>query len=494
MDYERIHKPFAPQSGGFSPGRLRAMLLGVETKRKEREDLEANFSLRSESSESDDRHLAGASTAESCKDVECSISMETTSGHRSREYAIGGSRFRAQDDDCLETESVSSGFEFQRVERAPPHRLVSVAPFSKPAPSKWDDAQKWIASPTSNRVGNKAGGGQARKGGFAGHGSRQPVTKVVLEVEEADTKRVDGSQAKKEFVGVESVNWVTEPYAEVDSGAKPVTIMENPVADIAVSLSQHDSLTSVQSATAFISPAPTVRSVSMRDMGTEMTPIPSQEPSRTGTPVRESAPSPTSSRPTSPPRTALAPTMQVQTVPAACHDDLNKELLSEQEIIKKTRREIMVLGQQLGKTNIAAWASKEEEETDASLSLKTVRVDESMRGVIEARAAAWEEAEKAKYLARFKQEEIKIQAWENHQKAKTEAEMRKIEVEVERMRSHSHERLMNKLATARHRAEEMRAVAEAKRNQQAARTAQQAEFIRRTGRVPSSFFFWSCCR
>lgn len=60
----------------------------------------------------------------------------------------------------------------------------------------------------------------------------------------------------------------------------------------------------------------------------------------------------------------------------------------------------MVLGQQLGKTNIAAWASKEEEETDASLSLKTVRVDESMRGVIEARAAAWEEAEKAKYLAR----------------------------------------------------------------------------------------------
>ncbi|RZR73224.1 hypothetical protein BHM03_00021660 [Ensete ventricosum] len=179
------------------------------------------------------KNLAGASTAESCKDVECSISMETTSGHRSREHAIGGSRFRAQEDDGLDTESVSSGFEFQKVERAPPHRLVPVAPFSKPAPSKWDDAQKWIVSPTSNRVGNKAGGGQARKGGFAGHGSRQPVTKVVLEVEEADTKRVDGSQAKKEFGGVESVNWVTEPYAEVDSGAKPVTIMENPVADIA---------------------------------------------------------------------------------------------------------------------------------------------------------------------------------------------------------------------------------------------------------------------
>lgn len=171
----------------------------------------------------------------------------------------------------------------------------------------------------------------------------------------------------------------------------------------AVSLSQHDPMTSVQSATTFITPAPTVRSVSMRDMGTEMTPIPSQEPSRTGTPVRETSPldSPTSSRPSTPRRTAITSTSQVQTVAVDPHVDSDKKELSEQELLKKTRREIMVLGQQLGKPNIAAWASKEEEETDASISLKTLPRDQSTRSVIEARAAAWEDAEKSKYIARY---------------------------------------------------------------------------------------------
>lgn len=158
----------------------------------------------------------------------------------------------------------------------------------------------------------------------------------------------------------------------------------------------------------------------------------------------------------------------------------------------KTRREIMVLGTQLGKKNIAAWASKEEDK-DASTSLKTIGADQLGKKVIETRAAAWEEAEKAKYMARFKREEMKIQAWENHQKAKTEAEMRKIEVEVERIRGQAQDRLMNKLAATRHKAEEKRAAAEAKRNRRAAKTEQQAEYIRRTGRVPSSFTFCGCC-
>lgn len=137
----------------------------------------------------------------------------------------------------------------------------------------------------------------------------------------------------------------------------------------------------------------------MRDMGTEMTPIASHEPSRTGTPVKASTPmrSPTSSRPSTPGRTAPAPS---PTNPLNNHLDLNNEL-SEKEIQMKTRREIMVLGAQLGKMNIAAWASKEEEDKDASTSLKTVAVEQPTKSVNETRAAAWEEAEKAKYMARY---------------------------------------------------------------------------------------------
>ena len=225
-------------------------------------------------------------------------------------------------------------------------------------------------------------------------------------------------------------------------------------------------------------------------MGTEMTPIASQEPSRTGTPVRATTPmrSPNSSRPSTPPRASPASTL------TDLHSDnlnLNMNELSEKELQMKTRREIMVLGTQLGKMNIAAWASKEEEDKDASTSLKTKA--ELPKSVVEARAAAWEEAEKAKYMARFRREEMKIQAWENHQKAKTEAKMKKIEVEVERIRGKAHDKLMNKLAAARHKAEEKRAAAEANRNHQAAKTEEQAEYIRRTGHVPSSYLSFSCC-
>ncbi|AQK61088.1 Remorin family protein [Zea mays] len=71
--------------------------------------------------------------------------------------------------------------------------------------------------------------------------------------------------------------------------------------------------------------------------------------------------------------------------------------------------------------------------------------------------------------------------------------MRKIEVEVERMRARAQDKLMTKLASARHSADEKRATAELKRNRAAARTAEQAEHIRRTGRVPPSFGCWNWC-
>ena len=67
------------------------------------------------------------------------------------------------------------------------------------------------------------------------------------------------------------------------------------------------------------------------------------------------------------------------------------------------------------------------------------------------------------------------------------------QVEVERMRGRAHDKLMNKLAAARHKAEEKRLAAEAKRNRQAAKTEQQAEYIRRTGRIPSLFSCWNWC-
>lgn len=82
-----------------------------------------------------------------------------------------------------------------------------MAPFSKQAPSKWDDAQKWIASPTSSRVKTEP---SVKK---VGHGNRQPVTKTVVEVcdqrlvtyAEPDTKQIDLSHSKEDKA--HDVNW-----------------------------------------------------------------------------------------------------------------------------------------------------------------------------------------------------------------------------------------------------------------------------------------------
>lgn len=450
-----------------------------------------------------------------------------------------------------ENTSVSS-FEFHKADRAPPRRVLG--PHSKPAPSKWDNAEKWLVNLSSgdshSRNKLKSGLGypqgvaanHAKKSGFPGQGGRQignanvlmtktasnalGVTEMAsagqsLNQEEVETKKIypdkfvsnldDGGPSKFAFMpsvahSTARANCSLDHYSlenisgcdpsgqrEANGGdalLKPSLRIEKPIADPAINLSKHDP-SSTQRATPSCLPPSSVKSVSMRDMGTEMTPIASQEPSRTGTPVRATTPtmrSPVSSRPSTPGRVA----------PSSSSMDINgNELgsqtseLSERELHAKTRREIIALGTKLGKANIAAWASKQEEES-ASKSLETKAPEPTMMMILEARATAWEEAEKAKYMARYKTEEVKIQAWENHQKAKAEAEMKRIEVKVERIRGHAHEKLMNKLAAARHRAEERLAAAEAKRNRQAAMTAQQAEYIRQTGHMPSPFSHWCC--
>ncbi|KAL9328984.1 hypothetical protein ACSQ67_003987 [Phaseolus vulgaris] len=185
MVYERIQKPqpygnLGLQSGGgFSPGKLRNMLLGVEKKRKEEEELDSTFT-RSQNSDMDesvvrlllfDISVTGGSSSDHCKDVDVvSVLPEYSTSALARTSsieAVGDDRFvkanaavtsrnRILEDPSSDYDSghdnvsmSSSVFEFQKAER--PTQRVPVRPFSKPAPSKWDDAQKWIASPTSNR-------------------------------------------------------------------------------------------------------------------------------------------------------------------------------------------------------------------------------------------------------------------------------------------------------------------------------------------------------
>ena len=118
---------------------------------------------------------------------------------------------------------------------------------SKPAKSKWDDAQKWIASPNNNRPETgqtHVPGGQgvgSRKGANLGYLTRQPSTKVVVEVpdqkvlafEEPDTKRIDTNQAKMESWGQKLVSWEANSVPTADSYGKPVLMIESSVGESA---------------------------------------------------------------------------------------------------------------------------------------------------------------------------------------------------------------------------------------------------------------------
>ncbi|KAJ0973095.1 hypothetical protein J5N97_021054 [Dioscorea zingiberensis] len=318
-------------------------------------------------------------------------------------------------------------FEFQKANR----KVLSSR--TKPTPSKWDDAQKWLVGLSGGREHN--------------HSKNKPRNS------NADDRRLLGSLSQKGRDSCSSVDGVLEDYASLaianaqeDGETKKIDCSEamwkinKPVEDCPLS----------------------VRSVCVRDMGTEMTPIASQEPSRTATPLRATTPvlrSPMSSRSSTPARCRQGA--------QSCHGSVSKSLERKAN----------------GNGNGNGWPSRGEGEVkESNVMEKAGNLDS-----LESRAMAWDEAEKAKYMARYKREEVKIQAWENHEKRKAEMEMRRMEVKAERVKIRAQEKLANKLAATRRIAEERRANAEAKLNERAARTSERADYIRRTGHLPFSF-------
>lgn len=398
-------------------------------------------------------------------------------------------------DSGLDNASTSS-FEFHGVEKA------AAAATQNPAAgylsrqtsisSKWNDAEKWIVSRQNVSQKNNVAKGAlqnqtvnqmssaAARGAVVPKISARPVQKMkrvnpALSAPRSILERLSFASYQPKLVRhadvcpVSNAGANSEHHKATDTGSSIEVKPCNDTNDI-----------------------PTVQSsVSVRDVGTEMTPIPSQEPSRTGTPLGSRTPtrSPNCSVPSTPVggRSIASPPGE------DCTDDgpffhrkcgIHANELSDTETRLKTRQEIAALGIQLGKMNIATWASKEELElVSAAPSIADL---ERIRKEYAARAASYEEAENTKHTARFKKEEVKIEAWEGRQRAKIEYEMRRIEEFAERMRSEAMEKMAEKLEMTRRIAEEKRASANAKMNQQAAIAVQKAEKIRQTGRVPGS--------
>ncbi|WOL08947.1 hypothetical protein Cni_G17700 [Canna indica] len=372
-------------------------------------------------------------------------------------------------------------FEFHKGDRQLPQQVAS--PFLRNLPSKWNDAERWIVHRQLMNLKTNV----PKKNVAQNPGSLQVISNRVMFVPECM------SSDQKHSVTQETVSKkCSSTKSTLQSMVEKFSFAPNSSQSSLDSTSGTSGLTDLSSVnsdqskySASENPSTvnlTVQSVSMRDVGTEMTPIPSQEPSRTGTPIGATTPirSPLSSIPSSPRKgTPVSSPAGSSTQDERNQKNVGNKELSDKELQLKTRREIAALGVQLGKMNIASWATKDENgHASPFLDSEKIRMSE-----YEARAGSWEESKKCEYTARYRREEAKIQAWENHQKAKYEAKLRKIEAQAEGMKARAQDKVVEKLALTRRRVEQKQAIAEAKMKRQAGRTAQQVEQIRQTGRL-----------
>ncbi|CAL4905100.1 unnamed protein product [Urochloa decumbens] len=462
MGYERIHKA---QMGAISPTKLRMKLLGSNGNKDEatRKSPRASPSRLEHADDAADHPknslLPQELDEEYPKDRSDSSRSRSDASHGRAARSRSGGGSGSGCESGVENAGAGGGnFEFYKEERValqPPTPAAAAAvavsgPFFRQVPSKWNDAEKWIAGRHvvhSNPIFSK-------KPAAAPPHSPTAGGRVAPE-----------SAASKGGAATAAVSALTELSSKSSS---PSSVSGPP----ASKPPQKKLRFSPACAAAQVS-------VSMRDVGTEMTPIASQEQSRSGTPGGAATPS-------------LSPLCSVPSSPrgGGSASAASSSSASDRELRLRTRREIAALGLQLGKMNIASWASKEEgllaaHAAAASPEESAGATDEEIkRKEFEARAKAWEESKKCKLASRFQRKEVKIQEWESCQKSKFEAKLRQAEAEAEQMKARAKQDLAKRLSTLSHKAEGKQARVEARRSRQAARLAREVERIRKTGREP----------
>lgn len=251
-----------------------------------------------------------------------------------------------------ELSSSAISFEFQKGnggKRASHHRTA----LGKPTPSKWDDAQKWLV-------------------GFS-KGGENNQSKTTPRNSNADDLRLIAPVPQKEHDY--SSNDEEELQQQQQNGCS-VSAMANQYEAETKRVDCRDSIWRINKQKE--NPATAVRSICVRDMGTEMTPIASQEPSRTATPIRATTPA------------ARSPISSGSSTPAR-YDQAKQATESSQSRIQFNDGRVESNSNRCGEESNAVKIG--ENDRDSSDQAKKMNS-------LETRAMAWDEAERAKYMAR----------------------------------------------------------------------------------------------
>lgn len=243
---------------------------------------------------------------------------------------------------CISFEFKSNG-----LTRSASHHRTALG---KPTPSKWDDAQKWLVNLSRGEKNQTKASPRSSNADDRRLIGPLPVPKKEEEEEEEEEEGENGCSGSN---GGDQFDVETKTVDCDES----VWRINRPV----------NSCKSV------------VRSICVRDMGTEMTPIASQEPSRTATPIRATTPaarSPVSSGTSTPVRfQAVLENGQPVLSPVQKRGEGGGEGANG-----AIRQDIREGGGPHGENKSDGHSSK--------------------TNPLETRATAWDEAERAKYMAR----------------------------------------------------------------------------------------------
>ena len=289
-------------------------------------------------------------------------------------------------------------------------RSAFLAPLLKPTPSKWDDAEKWLpGSETLNparaksrsgpllaqMVASQAGMSIPWKGHLFGEPTKEYSGLGQEVASEPVVKSFATSNANPKLVP-DVIDFTADEKEQLNLLLDRYSVERGGDGSLSPS-AMNGSFMKLGARTEKPTAKPSVPAT--RDMGTAMTPIPSVEPSRTGTPLRDTTPE----------------KMPNDAESRSCNDadggrSQNEaagspRALTEKELQEKTRQEIVALGTQLGKANIAAaWAAREAKDSAIirkSSKASAIDLENIRRDVFTSRADAWKEAEMAKYTSRY---------------------------------------------------------------------------------------------
>lgn len=243
--------------------------------------------------------------------------------------------------------SSAISFEFHKgnggSKRGSHHHRTSLG---KPTPSKWDDAQKWLVG--LSRVSGDKNQSKPRN---SNADDRRLITPAPM-------KEQDSSSGNDDVDGEEGRDVVAGQY-EVET--------KNVDCD--------ESVWRINKSVENTSSSGILRSVCVRDMGTEMTPIASQEPSRTATPIRASSPITSGS-----------------STPIRCQRGVPNTRNHQSSVVSNDNR---------GEPDSVGTRCYGDESSGCKVVENTNGPDQARKiNNLESRAQAWDEAERAKYMAR----------------------------------------------------------------------------------------------